>query len=80
MAHHGGHCRQRNFPGRRKARQEEAEKRNETWRSMSPEEQLASLDARGAAAAQQRARIAHAIASRDGAAAKESKKRRTPAV
>jgi len=38
-------------------RRQEAEQRNAAWRAMSPEHQLADLDARGHKATKQRARI-----------------------
>ena len=45
-------------------RVQEAERRNEAWRALTPEEQLASLDARlgaGVGARKQRERIAKTI-------------------
>ncbi len=44
----------------RAERRADAEARNEAWRAMSPEHQLADLDARGMTATKQRARIAKA--------------------
>ncbi len=45
----------------KKLRQEEAAARNAAWNAMSPEHQLADLDARGVTATKQRARIEKAI-------------------
>lgn len=42
-------------------RRRDAESRNAAWRSMSPEHQLADLDARGMTATKQRARIQAAM-------------------
>ena len=45
----------------KKLRREEAAVRNAAWQAMSPEHQLADLDARGLTAKKQRARIEKAI-------------------
>lgn len=42
---------------RKHSRQQEAKERNEAWASMTPQQQLHSLDGRGMAATRQRARI-----------------------
>lgn len=50
----------------KKRRSEEAEARNAAWRAMSPEHQLADLDARGLKATKQRARIEKALKQKKG--------------
>jgi hypothetical protein len=44
----------------------EMNERNEYWRSLTPEQQLAILDQRGVAAKKQRSRIATAISASKG--------------
>ena len=44
-------------PDRKADRQEEAKARNKAWAALSPEKQLASLDARGMVAKKQRDKI-----------------------